>query len=194
MRPVRAPRPLEAERAWDYALDLLARRAATAAEVAERLERRGVERARVDEIVARLVELRLLDDRAFAAAYLRRRRDQRGRHALRAELLRKGVGEEVVEGALRGEDDEVALDEDQQRAAAAALLAKHAWRFAPRPVAPAAGATPPDAARADADARRRARARAAAFLARRGFAPDAVASAVAELPGDPDDDAVPDLS
>lgn len=192
MRPLRGARPLAPERAWDYALDLLTRRAATAAEVAERLRRRGLDADRADAIVARLTELRLLDDRAFAAAYVRRRREERGRFALRGDLTRKGVDEAVVERALAGDDGEAALDDAQQRAAAAALLAKHAWRFVPRPAVDEA-APPAARARAEADARRRVRARAASFLARRGFGPEAVADALGDAFGERDATDAPDV-
>ncbi len=127
--------------------------------------------------------MRLLDDRAFAEAYVRRRRDERGRLALRTELRRKGVDEALVEDVLAGDDDDRGLDDDQQLAAASALLAKQAWRFAVRPSGDAPDAGAPDgAAPADGGARlerQRRRARAAAFLARRGFTPEVVGEALA---------------
>jgi SOS response regulatory protein OraA/RecX len=124
---------------------------------------------------------------------VRRRRDERGRLALRAELRRKGVEEALIEGVLAGDDDEPGLGDAQQLEAASALLARHAWRFGDRP----SGAPPADAGPADdagdggLDARRdrqRRRARAAAFLARRGFAPDVVNEALAAAFRHPDDD------
>jgi SOS response regulatory protein OraA/RecX len=132
--------PLAPERAWDYALWLLGRQAYTASEVARAAARRGWTPRCAPRRVARLQELRLLDDRAYAEAYVRRRRDERGRLALRTELRRKGVAEALVEGVLAGDDDDPGLDDDQQLRAAAALLAKHAWRFEGRPGAAASGA------------------------------------------------------
>jgi SOS response regulatory protein OraA/RecX len=184
---------LAPERAWSYALWLLGRQAYTASEIAERLARRGLDPALCEETVARLQELRLLDDRSYAESYVRRRRDERGRLALRTELRRKGVAEALVEGVLAGDDDEPGLDDDQQLKAAAALLAKHAWRFEGRPAAASTSATgdPPTGdpdPRAAALDRRRRRARAASFLARRGFTPDVVSAALAHGFGEPDDD------
>jgi regulatory protein len=126
----RAPRPLAPERAWSYALWLLGRQAYTASELTDRLARRGLDPALCAETVARLQELRLLDDRAFAESYVRRRRDERGRLALRTELRRKGVEEALIEGVLAGDDEDPGLDDEQQLEAASVLLAKHAWRFA----------------------------------------------------------------
>ena len=156
------------------------------------MARRGLDPALCAETVARLQELRLLDDRSYAEAYVRRRRDERGRLALRAELRRKGVAEALVEGVLAGDDDDLGLDDTQQLRAAAALLAKHAWRFEGRPGAAASGAgdalaADPDPGAAALDLRRR-RARAASFLARRGFTPDIVSSALAHAFSDRDDD------
>jgi regulatory protein len=166
-RALRAPTPLEPERAWDYALELLARRAMSAAEVHERLRRRSLPDPEADAVVAKLEALGLLNDRAFAEGYVRGRARERGRLALRRELHQKGVAEDVVDGALAPHDD---VD---QAAAARALLAKHAWRFAV-------------AEGDDARAAQAARARAYGLLARRGFPPDAVRDAVADVLGDDD--------
>jgi SOS response regulatory protein OraA/RecX len=185
----RPPKPLAPERAWDYALWLLGRQAYTSSELADRLRRRSLEPELRERVIARLQELGLLDDRAYAAAYVRRRRGERGRHALRAELLRKGVAESLVEAALAGDGDEPPLDDRQQLDAAVALLAKHAWRFKGSEAPPANATDTADAADAPgaahaADAQRRARARAMGFLARRGFAPAVASEALARAWGE----------
>lgn len=169
-RAVRAATPLDPDRAWSYALDLLARRALSAAEVGARLRRRGLGDADADAVVAKLERLRLLDDRAFAEAYVRSRARARGRLALRRDLRAKGVAEDHVDAALVDQDDAA------QHAAAVALLRKQAWRFALD-----------DARAADPKAAQAARGRAYALLARRGFPPDAAAAAVAAVLGDADD-------
>lgn len=184
----RPPKPLAPDRAWDYALWLLGRQAYTSSEVTERLRRRGLEPEVRERVVARLQELGLLDDRAYAAAYVRRRREERGRHALRAELLRKGVAESLVDAVLAGDADEPPLDDRQQLDAAVALLTKHAWRYqageaSNEDAADSAEANAPDAADA-ANAQRRARARAMGFLARRGFAPAVASAALARAWGE----------
>lgn len=126
---------------------------------------------------------------------MRRRRDERGRLALRAELRRKGVEEALIEGVLDGDDEDPGLGDEQQLEAASALLAKHAWRFASRIAGRTAGDAPDgDAPAGGRDAgrdagldRQRRRARAAAFLARRGFTPDVVSEALALTFRDTDD-------
>ncbi len=153
------PRPLTPERAWDHALWLLGRQAYSAAELERRLLRRQLAKPEAERVVARLRELGLLDDARYAESYVDARKRAKGTRALRVELHRKGVGEEEIEAALSeaGESDQLAVALD--------LLGRHSWRFA-------------DAAGEDLDVARRARARAAAFLARRGFAPDVVAEAL----------------
>ncbi|MBW6456608.1 MAG: recombination regulator RecX [Trueperaceae bacterium] len=189
----RPPRPLAPERAWSYALWLLGRQAYTASELGDRLARRGLDPALCVETVARLQELQLLDDRAFAASFVRRRRDERGRLALRADLRRKGIDEALIERVLAGDDDDPGLSDEQQLTAATALLAKHAWRFAGRPAPAEPRGDAEDGAAGDGGRdprldRQRSRARAAAFLARRGFTPGVVSEALALAFRDPDDD------
>jgi regulatory protein len=67
-------------------------------------------------VIEKLTRLKLVDDRAFAEYWLENRALHRpkGARALRAELFAKGVGREVVDGALEGERDE---PDDAYRAA-----------------------------------------------------------------------------
>jgi regulatory protein len=163
------PKPLAPERAWDYALWLLGRQAYTTAEVRERLRRRSLPEPDAERVVARLLELGLLDDRAYAENYVERRTATRGRLALQSELRRKGVAQPLIEAALAAESDE------GQGRAAAALLRKQAWRFEA-------------ATGGDATAAAKARAKAYALLARRGFPPDAVRAAIDDVLPAIDDD------
>jgi len=190
------------QRAWDYLLNVLSRQAYTAAELRTKLTRRQVDDALVEELLARLVELRLVDDVSYAEQYVAARQGARGRLALRAELRRKGVAEVIV-------DDRVGrLGEEQQLQAALGLLRKHAWRYRPKEgesvgaegeraegerrgigaagVETAGVETVDVGAIADPEyeARqrlRRSEAKAKSFLARRGFAPDVVVAAVERL-------------
>lgn len=152
----RAAAPLTRERAWSYALWLLGRQALSAADVERRLLRRGLDADGAAATVARLRELALLDDAAFAATYVRSRARDKGALALRHELARRGVAEAHVDAALDDVDDPVRV--------AVGVLERNAWRFA--------AADDPDPAAAQ-----RARRRALAFLARRGFPHEAVIDA-----------------
>ena len=138
---------------------LLSRQAYSAAELRRRLLRRGLTEADAERVLARLQELQLIDDALYAQAYVRSRRRSKGPLALREELRRRGLDEAHVERALAEEG------EPDQGATAAAVLTAQAWRFE-------------DARSSDREIARKARARAAAFLARRGFEPDAVADAL----------------
>lgn len=86
----------------------------------ERLSRKGFDESVVDEVMARLDGAGLLDDEDFAAEWVRsrHRNSGRGRVALRHELKAKGIDASAIEVALSD------IDPDDERAAAAALVAK----------------------------------------------------------------------
>lgn len=160
------------QQAWDYLLNVLSRQAYTVAELRKKLARRRVPEELGEELLARLGELGLVDDRSFAEQYVSARREVRGRLALRAELRRKGVAEDIVEARVLG------LGDGQQLSAAVGLLRKHAWRYQPAQGEEDASATDEYEARNEL---RRAEAKARSFLARRGFSPDVVAAAVEQV-------------
>ena len=103
-----------------FALRSLGRRMQSRAELERKLRARTTpELAR--SVVARLLEWGYLDDRVFAEAFVRSRRERWGAVRLRAELARRGVDERIVREVLaEGEEGEVAR--------ALALLNKSAWR------------------------------------------------------------------
>lgn len=162
----RARRQLDRDSAWDYLLDLLSRQAYTVHQLRQKLARRDVAAETADELLTRLAELGLVDDDAYAERFVAGRSSSHGRLALRRDLLRRGVDEEVLSPHVG------ALGSQQQAAAATELLRKNAWRYRP--------SDPPE----DADDHerslwlRRAEAKARAFLGRRGFDPDAVQEAI----------------
>lgn len=158
----RAPGPLKPERAWDYLLYLLSRRMYTTAELASRLQLRGIDEAQAQALLARLVELKLVDDVTYTDMYVSSRLASRGRLGLRRELAQKGVDPEVVEARL------TELTPESQVEAAKELLEKNAWRYRP-------------AEGLGTEERLKARAKAFAFLARRGFGVDAVQGALEKL-------------
>lgn len=97
------------------AVDLLARRSHSQAELRRKLGRRGYDQAEVEAALARLVERGLQSDRAFAEAHVRRRSLSLGPLALSAELKARGVDRGLADGAMAG------FTSDQQLAAAIAL-------------------------------------------------------------------------
>lgn len=158
------------QRSWDYLLNVLSRRAYTVAELRTKLARRQVDSELADELIARLIELRLVDDAIYAEQYVDARKVSRGRSALRSELRRKGVADEIVDSRVAG------LGDQQQLSAAIGLLRKQAWRYRPKE-----GDHEYDHGHETLQRVRKAEARAKSFLARRGFSPDVVIAAVEQV-------------
>lgn len=152
-------------RARHAALSLLAVRPRARRELADRLRTRNFAGEAVDWALAEADRLGLLDDTAFAEAWVRDRLRlrPRGSRALIAELTRKGVDRQVADDAVArvmGRED--ATDEELCRSAARKWLDTRAR----------------DADLDDDDERLRIRRRLAGFLQRRGYPPDAVRSAL----------------
>jgi len=108
----------ERRREWDadsvyaYGLRLLSYRARSEREVRQRFQQRGVPAELVDQAIERLRSSGLVDDEAFAQAWVesRRRASPRGNRLLQRELVQKGVARPVIEAALEGDDvDDAAL-------------------------------------------------------------------------------------
>lgn len=84
------------------------------------LGRRGIPPEVADRVLDRLTEVGLIDDAAYAAAYVRTKQRDRalGRTALRMELRRRGIDDEPAAQALAD------IDPEAERARAEALVAK----------------------------------------------------------------------
>jgi regulatory protein len=108
----------EPERAREICLRLLQIRPRTRAELATALRQRGISDDVAAEILERYSEVGMVDDQAFAKAWVSSRHHGRGlsRRALAGELWRKGVEPEAVTAAL----DE--LDPETEAATARALV------------------------------------------------------------------------
>lgn len=90
------------ERAREICLRLLAVRPRTRTELAKALRQRGIADEVAAEVLARYGEVGMVDDQAFARAWVSSRHHGRGlaRRALAAELRHKGVDSETVGVAL----------------------------------------------------------------------------------------------
>ena len=157
-------------------------RARSVAEVRRRLSGAGYRSELVEGAITRMLELGMLDDDAFARAWVesRDRARPRGETAIRQELALKGVDRATIDLVLseRREavagiptDDGAALSPDE--AAASRLIARNARNLA-----------------RIADPRKR-RDRAYALLARNGFDPDVCRTVAARVDG-PDQPDQPD--
>ncbi len=147
-------------KARQSALDLLSHRARAAAELRDRLVRKGFAPALADGVVAEMAERGYVDDDAFARSFVRDRVRMRPRGRLRliAELRAKGVSTARAQNAIDAVFDEDAVSEET-------LAERAAREWSTR--------NPPG--RAPRPTRRR---RLHAYLARRGFASDAARQAV----------------
>ncbi len=159
----------------EAAAAFLAVRSRSVDETRKRLVHLGYPAAIVEQVVARLSEIGYLDDEAFARAWVesRDRARPRGAVALRRELQRKGVPDDVIGGVLDERAATAAAADpgpdqgpgDPDRTAAFHLIERRASSL-----------------RRESDPRRR-RQKAYALLARNGFGPDVcheVASTVAQ--------------
>ncbi|SOB81845.1 regulatory protein [Streptomyces sp. 1331.2] len=105
-------------RARDVCLRLLTGAAKTRKQLADALRKREIPDEVADEVLTRLEEVGLIDDAAFAAAWVESRHAVRGlsRRALAQELRTKGVAAELVEQAVSQ------VDHDDEADAARALV------------------------------------------------------------------------
>jgi regulatory protein len=104
------------------ALRLLDRQPRTRAELEQAIRRRGVPDDAAAAVLDRFTEVGLVDDAAFAAAWVDSRHAGRGlaRRALAAELRRKGIADETVHAAVG------TVSPEDEEATARALVAKKA--------------------------------------------------------------------
>ena len=133
--PAAAGQPTDAdaeESARQLALRLLTGRPRTRTELADAMRRHGVPDEAATAVLARFTDVGLIDDAAFARAWVESRHHSRGlaRRALSAELKRRGVDGQDIEAAVG------ALDPADEMATARALVDKalSASRGKPLPV------------------------------------------------------------
>ena len=104
--------------ARQIALRLLESQPRTRAELERAMSRRGVPADAATAVLDRFTEVGLIDDEAFAAAWVTSRHSGRGlgRRALSQELRKRGVDDETVRQAVE------TVSADDERAAAVTLV------------------------------------------------------------------------
>ncbi|HMC67525.1 MAG TPA: regulatory protein RecX [Mycobacteriales bacterium] len=104
--------------ARQIALRLLESQPRTRAELAQAMARRGVPADAATAVLDRFIEVGLIDDEAFANAWVTSRHTGRGlgRRALSQELRRRGVDDETARQAV------ATVSADDERSAAVALV------------------------------------------------------------------------
>ena len=105
--------------AWQICLRLLTIEPRSRSQLAEALRRRHIPGPAAEAVLDRFTEAGLIDDPAFARAWVESRHHGRGlsRRALSAELHRRGVADEDVHNAID------LVDDDQEAATARRLIA-----------------------------------------------------------------------
>lgn len=100
------------ERAKEKALSYLSHRPRSKAEIRHYLTQRDVSESVVDEVLARLERVDLVNDADFARFWIENRAKfrPRGRRMLRYELYQKGIADEIIDEALEGYDEAAAID------------------------------------------------------------------------------------
>ena len=146
---------------YDRALDLLALRGRSVAELRRKLLQKGEDAAAVDETIARLIDQKLLDDAEYARQFARAKVVGAGasRRRISAELARKGVARSVADQAI----DDLGETEGIDLSASVHRVAEKKWKSL-----------------GDLDDLTRRR-RLYGFLARRGFNPDEIRLAMDAL-------------
>ncbi len=161
LRRIQADDALASARA--SAVNYLSYRPRSSREVRDHLTRKGYAEPIARQVVDRLVELRLIDDAAFARMFLRDRlkRGRSGEVLLRQELIGRGIARAIADQALRD-----TVNPDEQQSAALILARKKLSR-----------ARPPRESKAALQARQRLY----AYLLRRGFSNDIAQRTVRSL-------------
>jgi len=144
------------EMAYQKALHFLSYRPRSSAEVRQNLTKRGTPEALVDETVGRLQRAGLVNDQEFARAWVENRNtfQPRSKSALRMELRRKGLSDDVFQPVLDEQVDEQALAFEAARKYARRLAGLEWFKF---------------------------RQRLSGFLARRGFSYSILSPVVSEV-------------
>lgn len=94
------------EKCYNRALNFATLRPRSENELRQWFERKGVSQEHKDEIVKRLKELNLLNDKAFTSWWIEQRTSFRpkSKRALRIELKQKGVADEIVQDIIEESD------------------------------------------------------------------------------------------
>src|SRR5262249_48256198 len=109
--PPRKPAKLDQDALWNYPLKSMAARAQSIGEIREKLRRKTQRRADVDQVMVRLKEYGVVNDKQFAEMYASRRRENEGFgkmrviRDLRQKRVAPAVAEQAAERVFQGSDE-----------------------------------------------------------------------------------------
>ena len=106
----RIAREEQLAQARNYAFLLLSYKARTAAELKQRLTRKGFSPETVQSTIDRLAELKMVDDAGYARQFVEERVNigHKGKWRVRGELLKRGIDRKQIDAALEQAPDETA--------------------------------------------------------------------------------------
>lgn len=92
--------------AFDYAVKYLSRYSVTAKRLKQKLYEKEYNKSVVENAAARLLDLKYLDDYAFAENLVASKSKKLGKRRLKSELLNKGVGSDIIDEVLETLDND----------------------------------------------------------------------------------------
>ena len=91
--------------AFDYAVKYLSRYSVTAKKLKQKLYEKEYNKSVVENVAAKLLDLKYLDDYAFAENLVASKSKKLGKRRLKSELLNKGVGSDIIDEVLETLED-----------------------------------------------------------------------------------------
>lgn len=88
-----------------------------------KLEQRELDKEIISELILKLRELNLVNDKTYTQQYINSRKTKKGPEVLRQELKQKGITNELIEENISK------LDNKQQQQAMLTILEKNQWRL-----------------------------------------------------------------
>lgn len=105
---IKIQKEAEFEKGFNYSLSYISRSVKTAKQMKRKLVEKGYIEEIIVEIIEKLKELSLIDDRDYCKRYIETYKKKKGERLLRRELKLKGVSETIIDDELK----ELDRDED----------------------------------------------------------------------------------
>ncbi len=107
---VNVKQKVDEKNAFDYAVKYLSRYSVTAKRLKQKLYEKEYNKSVVENAAARLLDLKYLDDYAFAENLVASKSKKLGKRRLKSELLNKGVGSDIIDEVLETLDNDDMFD------------------------------------------------------------------------------------